>query len=278
MSLREAKIDASEAESLWLIAHLSGVSPTRIRLRFDEEISQTLFAKLRGLIELRSRRIPLQHLLGTAPFLDFELNVTGDVLIPRPETEQLALRAVEIARSKSRTGSALRILDIGTGSGCLAISIAAELPQAEVTACDVSGSALEIAKQNASTCGVARIKFLQIDILNASESSFSGLDLIVSNPPYIPASEIAELQIEVRDHDPRLALDGGADGLDFYRKLSQTGRSWLRSDGWMLAEFGDGQAPALVELFTKEGWNDISVEKDLSGRDRILIVRPPHAR
>lgn len=277
-ALSAVGIGESEPEAIWLLGHVLGCSPTRLRLRFDEEISQEALAKLKDLIDQRRRRIPLQHLLGTAPFLDFELAVTADVLIPRPETETLALAAIEIFKSRKDLGKPFRALDIGTGSGCLAISIAAAFPEAEVTAGDKSEAALRVAHRNAQACGASRIRFVQMDLLAARDSDFSDLDLIVSNPPYIPTGDIAGLQIEVRDHDPRLALDGGEDGLDFYRKLSEIAQAWLRPGASMLMEFGDGQAASLVGLFSGAGWNDISVEKDLSGRDRVLIVRSPQAR
>jgi release factor glutamine methyltransferase len=276
--LEAVGIDDPEPEAIWLLAHVLSSSPTRLRLRFDEEISQAPFAKLKELLDRRRRRIPLQHLLGTAPFLDFELEVTPDVLIPRPETEVLALAAIKALKSRKDPQHLFRALDIGTGSGCLAISIAVAFPKAEVVAGDKSEAALRIARRNAQACGASGIRFVPMDLLAARDSDFSDLDLIVSNPPYIPSGDIAGLQIEVRDHDPRLALDGGFDGLDFYRKLSEVGLAWLRPGAWMLMEFGDGQALALVDLFSGAGWNDISVEKDLSGRDRVLIVRRPQAR
>lgn len=204
--------------------------------------------------------------------------MTPDVLIPRPETEVLALAAIKVLKCQKDTRHPFHALDIGTGSGCLAISIAAAFPKAEVVAGDKSEAALRIARRNAQACGASGIRFVPMDLLAARDSDFSDLDLIVSNPPYIPSRDIAGLQIEVRDHDPRLALDGGFDGLEFYRKLSEIGLAWLRPGAWMLMEFGDGQAPALVDLFSGAGWNDISVEKDLSGRDRVLIVRTPQAR
>ncbi len=204
--------------------------------------------------------------------------MTPDVLIPRPETEVLALAAIKALKSRKDPQHLFRALDIGTGSGCLAISIAVAFPKAEVVAGDKSEAALRIARRNAQACGASGIRFVPMDLLAARDSDFSDLDLIVSNPPYIPSGDIAGLQIEVRDHDPRLALDGGFDGLDFYRKLSEVGLAWLRPGAWMLMEFGDGQALALVDLFSGAGWNDISVEKDLSGRDRVLIVRRPQAR
>lgn len=174
-------------------------------------------------------------------------------------------------------GEPLKALDIGTGSGCLAIALAG-IPGVSVQAMDASEAALRVARSNAARLGFNGIEFLHRDLRSLGASEFQNLDLIVSNPPYIPTEEISGLDPEVRDHDPRMALDGGADGLEFYRILARLGRHWLRDSGCLLLEFGDGQAAALVRLFSEEGWCEISPEKDLSGRERILIVHPSAAR
>jgi release factor glutamine methyltransferase len=262
---------------LW---RLSGLSPVQLRLRGEREVSPEEHHRLEDWVRRRCRREPLQHLLGTAPFLEWELEVSSDVLVPRPETEVLALRAQEwlrSLRSGDGAGRPLKALDIGTGSGCLAISLA-RVPGVEVVALDVSEAALAIARSNAARLGFAGIGFLHRDLKGLSEDAFRDLDLIVSNPPYIPTAEIAGLDPEVRDHDPRLALDGGPDGLDFYRILAQRGRHWLCRSGCLMLEHGDDQGPAIGELFAREGWGEIFAEKDLSGRERILIVHRSAAR
>jgi release factor glutamine methyltransferase len=217
--------------------------------------------------------------LGTAPFLEWEIEVSSDVLVPRPETEVLALKARDWLRQRAGgiAGRALKALDIGTGSGCLAMALAG-IPGVSVQAIDVSEAALRIARSNAARLGFNDIDFLHRDLRSLGATEFQNLDLIVSNPPYIPTDEISRLDPEVRDHDPRLALDGGADGLEFYRILARLGQQWLSASGCLLLEFGDGQAPALIRLFTEEGWGEISAEKDLSERERILIVYPSAAR
>jgi len=199
--------------------------------------------------------------------------------VPRPETEVLALKARDWLRQRAGgiAGRALKALDIGTGSGCLAMALAG-IPGVSVQAIDVSEAALRIARSNAARLGFNDIDFLHRDLRSLGATEFQNLDLIVSNPPYIPTDEISRLDPEVRDHDPRLALDGGADGLEFYRILAKLGQQWLSASGCLLLEFGDGQAPALIRLFTEEGWGEISAEKDLSERERILIVYPSAAR
>jgi release factor glutamine methyltransferase len=278
-TLQSAGIESGEVEACWMLWQLTGSSPVQLRLRGDSSVSPEHRQQLEIWVRRRSQREPLQHILGTAPFLEWELEVSSDVLVPRPETEMLALKAREWLQQRSG-GVARRpakALDIGTGSGCLAIAMA-DLPGVSVQAMDVSEAALRVARSNAARLGFPDIEFLHRDLRTLSATAFQDLDLIVSNPPYIPSEEIAGLDPEVRDHDPRLALDGGVDGLEFYRILARQGRHWLHAAGCLMLEYGDGQAPDLIRLFTEEGWSEISPEKDLSGRERILIVHPSAAR
>jgi release factor glutamine methyltransferase len=277
--LQSAGIESGEVEACWMLWQLTGSSPVQLRLRGESPVSPEHLRQLETWVRRRSQREPLQHILGTAPFLEWELKVSGDVLVPRPETEVLALKAQDWLRQRAAgmAGEPLKALDIGTGSGCLAIALAG-IPGVAVQAMDASEAALRVARSNAARLGFNGIEFLHRDLRSLGASEFQNLDLIVSNPPYIPTEEISALDPEVRDHDPRMALDGGADGLEFYRILARLGRHWLRDSGCLLLEFGDGQAAALVRLFSEEGWCEISPEKDLSGRERILIVHPSAAR
>ena len=278
-TLQSAGIESGEIEACWMLWQLTGSSPVQLRLRGDLLVSLEHRQQLETWVRRRCQREPLQHILGTAPFLDWEIEVSGDVLVPRPETEVLALKAQDWLRQRAGgiAGRALKALDIGTGSGCLAMALAG-IPGVSVQAIDVSEAALRIARSNAARLGFNSIDFLHRDLRSLGATEFQNLDLIVSNPPYIPTDEISRLDPEVRDHDPRLALDGGADGLEFYRILAKLGQHWLSASGCLLLEFGDGQAPALIRLFTEEGWGEISAEKDLSERERILIVYPSAAR
>ncbi len=263
-----------------LLAHVLRLPRLNLYLQFDRVLGPSELEPLRDLVRRRGAREPLQHLTGTAPFLDHVLQVGPAVLIPRPETETLAARAVELGRGIP--GGRPRVLDLGTGSGCLALALAAGLPGADVHAVDLSPEALEVARGNAVRTGLAdRVRFGLGDgfaalagIWPAPEAVF---DLVVSNPPYIPTAEIATLAPEVRDHDPRMALDGGVDGLDFYRRLAVEAAAWVGPGGWMLLEFGDGQGPAVAGLMAGAGWVDGVLEKDLSGRERVIIVRRPPA-
>lgn len=275
--LEAAGVESARLNAELLLAHVLSVSRMRMLLDSGSVLPPAAATAFGGLVERRAKRIPLQHLTGTAGFLDLEFEVNGDVLVPRPETEGLVQHALACAAATPE--GVRRILDFGTGSGCIAISLASSLPEVEFHAVDLSPAALAVARRNAQRNGVeGRIRFHQGDGFHAlGRKAGDGAPLfgmIVSNPPYIPRAEIASLDPEVRDHDPVSALDGGADGLDFYRILASEGAEWLAMGGWLLAEFGDGQGPAVAGLFAAAGnWSATRVEKDLSGRERLLIVR-----
>jgi release factor glutamine methyltransferase len=224
------------------------------------------------LVKRRSERVPLQHLVGSVSFNGLELDVNGDVLIPRPETEILSQLAVR--RLSSLKKPAPIALDFGSGSGCLAISLAVGVPGAMVHAIDCSDAAIAVARRNAQRHGVADlIQFHLGDGFAALPRMTQPFDLLVSNPPYISTGEIETLDPEVRDHDPRLALDGGVDGLDFYRRLAAEAPAFLQPGAPVLLEFGDGQEDDLRRLFSAPGWVFETIENDLSGRPRIVIAR-----
>jgi release factor glutamine methyltransferase len=191
--------------------------------------------------------------------------------VPRPETEILAELGWQfLSTINSQPPTAL---DFGTGTGCIAIALAAKCPNSKFLATDISADALALAKENAVKNNLAeRIEFLQGDGFAAFPNDMR-FDLIISNPPYIPSTEIATLQPEVRDFDPRTALDGGADGLDFYRKLAAEAKPFLKSDGKIMLEFGDGQADRISKIFENEKWIVEAVKEDYSQHARILIAR-----
>src|SRR3989442_9882908 len=222
------------------------------------------------MVKRRGNREPLQHVLGSVSFCGLEIKVNRHVLVPRPETELLAERAWQFLTA--RNTRPLSVLDWGTGSGCLAIAMAVHCPTAQIEARDISATALALARENAAANGVAeRIRFHPGDGFAALPTA-PAFDLIVSNPPYIPSAEIETLAPEVRDHDPRVALDGGADGLNFHRRLAAEAASHLRPEGRIMLEFGDGQAERIRELFVQHNWIVESVEADYSGRPRFLTA------
>ncbi len=263
-------VDSPRLQTELLLAHVLGLPRMKLYLDFERRLNESELDRLRQFVKRRGEREPLQHIVGTTSFCGLELEVTRDALIPRPETELLAERAVKFL--KGRAGAPATALDFGTGTGCLAIVVAAQ-SAAAVHALDISEAALAVAQRNVERHPLAaRITFHHGDGFAALPVELK-FDLIVSNPPYIPAGEIGILEPEVRDHDPRVALDGGADGLDFYRRLAGEAGGRLNAEARLMVELGDDQDAAARALFDANGWCVEAVEKDYTGRARILIAR-----
>tara|TARA_Y100001934_G_scaffold282582_1_gene397002 strand:- start:692 stop:1552 length:861 start_codon:yes stop_codon:yes gene_type:complete len=264
-ALQTARINEPDVEAKWIISHVLDIPLGRLLLNTRDKFPNTLHERVRSILERRRIHEPLQHILGSVSFCGIEIEVTPDALIPRPETELLAEAAW--IWLNDRSPNARRVLDIGTGTGCIPIAITRNCPTAEVHAVDISNPALSLARRNAARNDCTKIQFFESDL-------FAGLtdqhfDLIVSNPPYIPTAEIETLDIEVRNYDPTLALDGGDDGLDFYRRIANEVPRYLCADGILMCEFGDGQSHALAKMFTS-GSGKVGIEQDLTGRDRFF--------
>lgn len=257
-----------------LMGHVLGMPRLKLYLDFDRELLEPDLNAIRNLVQRRGTREPLQHILGSAGFCGLEILVNRHVLIPRPETEVLAERAWEYLNALPTAGAEpVAALDFGTGSGCLALALARHAPAARIVALDVSGAALEVARTNAARLNLAsRIEFYESDGFAAAAGA-GRFHLIVANPPYIPTGEIEHLPPEVRDHDPRLALDGGPDGLTFLRKLAREAPQFLLPGGRLMCEFGDGQSALVPALFSLPPWSSAEVLVDLTGRPRILVAR-----
>lgn len=230
-----------------------------------------------ALVLRRMANEPIQYIIGEQEFYGLTLRVTPAVLIPRPETEIL-VEAVLGEVKRAELASAMRILDVGTGSGAIAIALAHKLPSARITAVDLSGAALEIAASNAARHSLAgRIQFIESDLLDALADDEARFDIIVSNPPYIAATDRAGLHPQVRDYEPGEALFAGADGLDIYRRLVPQARAALLPNGLLAMEMGHGQKDAVASLLS--GWNDVCFVDDLQQIARIAIARrPTHAQ
>jgi len=265
-------VDSPRLQTELLLAHVLREPRLKLYLNFGRQLSQPDLEAVRELVRRRANHEPLQHILGAASFCGLEIQVNRHVLVPRPETELLAQRAWEYLRGLELPHPT--VLDFGTGSGCIAIGLAIHCPLAQVQALDISPRALDAARDNAARNGVAgRIQF-QVSDGFAALPPGSAFDLIVANPPYIPSAEIAALAPEVRDYDPPTALDGGADGLDFFRRLAAEAARHLGAGGRLMVEFGDGQAGRIGEIFVQHKWIVENVEADYSGRPRIMTVRP----
>ena len=233
-------VENARLEAEWLLCAATGLDRVGLYLNFEKPLNDDELAAYRAMVARRGRREPLQHILGTQEFCGLEFEVSPEVLIPRHDTETLVNEALV------RMPAAQTVLDIGTGSGCIAIALACRLPGASVTAVDISEAALVVARRNAEKIGVA-IEFLQGSLLEPVAGRL--FDLIVSNPPYIPSGDIETLEPEVRDFDPRAALDGGADGLNVYRAMIPDAAAFLNSGGWLLVEVGVGQAADVAQMF-----------------------------
>jgi release factor glutamine methyltransferase len=269
--LAKKGVESPRLQTELLLAHLLKLPRMKLYLNFERALTPAETDALRELVKRRGRREPLQHLTGSTSFCGYEIAVNRHALVPRPETELLAELGWEFLSTLNPQPSTA--LDFGTGTGCIAIALAAKCPAAKIVATDISPEALALARENAERNNVAgRIEFRPGDGV-AALSAEMRFDLILSNPPYIPSAEIATLQPEVRDFDPRAALDGGADGLDFYRKLAKEAKPFLKPDGKIMLEFGDGRADAVRKIFEAEKWVVEAVREDYSHRARILVAR-----
>jgi release factor glutamine methyltransferase len=248
-----------------LLAHTLGLKRMELYLQFDRPLGEAERAPLRELVRRRGAREPLQHILGAVEFHGRSFACDPRALIPRPETEQLVELALELLRGRPQPS----ILDVGTGSGVIALTLAAEAPAAAVTATDLSPDALALASGNAGRLGLTeRVRFVQADLLPADGGAF---DLIAANLPYIPAREIDSLSPEVL-RDPRSALDGGPDGLDLIRRLVADAPARLAADGALVLEIGAGQDAAVTALLEASKYRDISVRRDYQEIPRFAVA------
>jgi release factor glutamine methyltransferase len=269
--LGKKKVESPRLQTELLIAHLLQMPRMKLYLNFERVLTTTETDTLREFIKRRATREPLQHIVGSTSFCGFEIIVNRHVLVPRPETELLAELGWQFL---STLNSQLpTCLDFCTGSGCIAIALAAKCPNGKIVATDISADALALAEENAARNNVAeRIEFLHSDGFVALPKD-ERFDLIISNPPYISSAEIATLEPEVRNFDPCLALDGGADGLDFYHLIALQGGNFLKPGGKIMVEFGDGQAELIRKIFETKKWIVGAVKEDYSHRARILTAK-----
>ena len=268
--LAKKGVESPRLQAELLLAHLLKLPRMKLYLNFERALSPVELDAVRDLVKRRGQREPLQHIVGSTSFCGLEIAVNRHVLVPRPETELLAEAGWQFLTTLNSQPSIA--LDFGTGSGCIAIALATKCPKAQIIALEVSTEALAVAQQNAARNGLTeRIQFVGGDGFAALPDA-ARFDLIISNPPYILTAEIASLQPEVRDHDPRGALDGGSDGLDFYRRLASQAAGFLKPGGKIMVELGDGQASAVRQIFEAQKWIVEAVTEDYTQRLRILIA------
>jgi len=260
----------------WLLVDTLDCRQVDLYLHPEERVQSRDAEMFAELIRRRADGEPLQHILGYDEFFGLHLSITSDVLIPRPETEEL----VEQGLRRIEDVDAPRVFDVGTGSGCIALAIAAQRPGASVAACDVSPDALAVARRNADrldldvSCFEADL-FAEAFIDRCRDEGAVDLDLLVSNPPYIPDAEADELPAIVRSYDPPVALFAGEDPLRFYRRLARTGRTLCRPGGWIALETHATYADDAADVLRAAGWEHVDVTRDLAGRPRFAIGNCP---
>jgi release factor glutamine methyltransferase len=276
--LREAHIPSITLAAELLLLHVLGRDRTWLYAHPEEQVSRADADRFFALITRRANGEPTQHLTGKQEFWGLEFEVTPDVLIPRPETEhlievaldRLAVRELHAGRKQTLTGEGLQIADIGTGSGCIAIALARELPGSTIYATDISTAALAIARRNANRHHLAEmVRFLEINLLDGIPPL---LDLIVSNPPYVGRREAATLMREVRDHEPEIALYGGEEGYELYAGLITQAAAHLQPTGLLVLELGLNSLPAVQPLLDAPTWANVAITNDLAGIPRVLAA------
>jgi len=265
-ALRDAGIDGGRVDAEWLLAEALGISRVRLGLQAQRALEPPAAARYVRALRRRIAREPLQHIVGTQAFRDLTLRVSRDALVPRPETEFLAGWALELL---PRTPAPLAI-DVGTGSGCIACALACERPDARVIALEASPRAVALARDNVAALGLAGRVSVEVSDLFSALGPVRA-DLIVSNPPYLPSGLIASLAPEVSHYDPRLALDGGPDGLDVVHRIVDAAPSWLAPGGRLVLETAGGeQVPVVVARMGARGFTRVETRPDLAGIVRFV--------
>lgn len=255
-------IDSPRLEAQLLLADVLKLERIALYMQYDRPLDASELDRIRPLVQRRGQREPLQYILGETEFWSLPFRVSPDVLIPRADTEILVEEALKV------TGSEGALLDVGTGSGAIAISLATELLGWQVSALDISPAALEVARSNAELNGVEqRVDFLQGTLAQLPAEKY---DLIVSNPPYIAQAEWEQLMPEVRDFEPQLALVAADEGLECYRLLARQAQACLNEDGWLLVEIGYQQGDAVQQIFAEAGLTDIYLRQDYAKQPRVV--------
>ena len=259
--LESEDIDDAKLDAWYLLSYVSGMSKSDYFLKQNETIDENILYKYQDVLYRRAKHEPLQHITGEQDFMGITFWVNENVLIPRQDTETLVEEALKVIP----TGS--HILDLCTGSGCVIISLVVLGQGLSGIGVDISEEALAVARENGARLVGRKVDFVKGDLWQAVSGKFNA---IVSNPPYIPTKVIEELEPEVKDHEPMLALDGTEDGLFFYREITAHAKKYLNDGGWLLVEIGYDQGSDVAKLFTDAGFKDVEVIKDLPGNDRVV--------
>ncbi len=270
--LKKSGIEDAIREAEMIISRLLGID--RVTLyRDNPQIPEKCISKIDELLRRRAKREPLQYILGYTEFCGLKIKVGKGVLIPRPETELLVEKAIKIISNFESQITNSNLLDLCTGSGCIALALAREFPDAQVYGTDISEIAIRYAKENAKLNKIKNVAFIKGSLFKPVKKSLNTFDLIVSNPPYIKKNDIKNLQIEIKDWEPVKALDGGEDGLDYYRAIIPEAKNYLKECGCLMFELGVSQANGIRKMAEDAGFMDISITKDYAGIERILVAK-----
>ena len=264
---KSKNIESARLDAEVLLSHVLGQERIYLYVHFDEPMEQAELGKFREYVKKRAQHVPVAYIIGEKEFMGLSFKVTPDTLIPRPDTEIL----VENVLANLAEDETVQIVDIGTGSGAIILSLLANLPKARGKTVDIAVKAVEVAKENAVRLQVAdRCEFLVGDLFAPLQDS--KFDVIVSNPPYIPQKDIATLEADVRAYEPVSALTDGGDGLSYYRRLLAEGKRYLKENGFIALEIGIHQAQAVKRIALDNGWRNIKIIKDYAGIDRVVLA------
>jgi release factor glutamine methyltransferase len=270
-ALREDGSPFPAAEARILVAAAAGKTTEKLVRDFRLYVTDELAQRVSHLLGRRLRGEPVAYITGEWEFMGLPMEVSPAVLIPRIDTETLAQTAIDYLTGRKMDA---RVLDLCSGSGCIGCAIAAALPQSRVTLCDISPEAMVLARRNVERNGLqGRVSYLEADVTAPPPLMIGSFDLVVSNPPYIPTIEILTLDPSVRDYEPVWALDGGEDGLDFYRIITKNWRGVVRSGGALMFEVGEEQAERVKDLMRLGGFHDAEAVRDTRGVDRVVTAR-----
>ncbi|MFQ5864685.1 MAG: peptide chain release factor N(5)-glutamine methyltransferase [bacterium] len=272
--LSKKGIQNSRLNAEHLLSYVLNINRVELYLNYDRPLSKTELERFKFVLSRRLNQEPLQYILGETEFMSLPIKVNPAVLIPRPETEILAEKVLEKCNQRFNHKSTISILDIGTGSGCIAVSLAKYLENSQVTALDISEGALRTAHENAHSNNVEdKIQFLKSDFLDSKFSTTltDKFDVVVCNPPYVSVEDFSTLPEEVKNYEPTVALKDGKDGLTFYHKIADFSLKHLNPEGFVAVEVGLEQARPVKRIFLDNGYSDVKIFKDLSGIERVLI-------
>lgn len=266
--LKKAGVEAAQLEARELVCYAADKSREQLYRDMSLYVSVELEKRVNDLVERRLGGEPVAYIIGEWEFFGLPLNISQDVLIPRTDTEVLAERGIEKTKL---AGEGARVLDLCAGSGCVGLAVAANVPECRVVLGELSEGAIRTCKQNVRRNNLnARVTCLSVDAMESPSSALWDFDVIVSNPPYIPTADIEGLDVSVKDYEPLMALDGGEDGLDFYRAIASKWKTALRLGGTLIFEVGIDQAPAVEEILAQNGYEDIKTTADTRGIWRVV--------